>query len=444
MPACSETDPPDAVRAQPARWRFALLMFLQYAPAGAVLPLFSLHLRKLDFTPLEIAQTCATQAIATLGAPLFAGQVADRWFPAERCLAVCAFVSGLMLLLLANLTAPVPVFWVSLAFWLAMAPALTLGTSLSFAHLERPARDFGRVRAWGTVGWVVASWSLGFWLTGAAVAPEWAREFFPPLTQKGLPQAFQLGGVMAFLYAAYALTLPHTPPQRVPRAVLAPVAAFRLLRERSFAVYCLVCLGWSITAPFATQINPLLFNAAGIDHPWLTVTLSIAQASEITALALLPMILLRLGERGTMRLGLFVWTLYMFALAQGSPIILPIIGLLGNGICICCFLVAGQVYINTRARGDIRVSAQSLLTCLTGIGMLLGNLLVGWVREAVGGAFSPTYAVAAGISVVLFAVFYVGFQGDEVLEETEQPSVPEVVHPIAKGISGTTSGERPA
>lgn len=417
-------------------------MFLQYAPAGAVLPIFSLHLRKLDFTPVEIAETCATQAIATLAAPLFAGQVADRWFPAERCLAVCAFVSGLMLLLLANLTAPVPVFWVSLAFWLAMAPSLTLGTSLSFAHLERPAQDFGRVRAWGTIGWVLASWSLGFWLTGATVAPEWAREFFPPLTQKGLPQAFNLAAVMSFVYAAYALTLPHTPPKRVARAALAPVAALRLLRERSFAVYCLVCLGWSMTAPFATQINPLLLNAAGIEHPWLTVTLSIAQASEVTALALLPVILLRLGERGTMRLGLAVWTLYMFALAKGSPIILPIVGLLGNGICICCFLVAGQVYINTRARGDIRVSAQSLLTCLTGIGMLFGNLLVGWVRKAVDGAFSPTYAVAAGMSVVLFALFYIGFQGDEALEEAAEVLPPGGIPRLAEEVARTPHGDR--
>lgn len=397
-------------------------MFLQYAPAGAVLPLFSLHLRRLDFTPVEIAQTCATQALATLAAPLFAGQVADRWFPAERCLAVCAFTSGCMLWLLSRLTGPVEVFWVSLAFWLAMAPSLTLGTSLSFAHLERPAQDFGRVRAWGTVGWVIASWSLGFWMTGRELAPQWATEFFPEVTQKGLPQAFRLGAVLAFIYAAYALTLPHTPPRPVPRAALAPVAALRLLRERSFFVYCLVCLGWSITAPFPTQINPLILNAAGIDHPWLTMTLSIAQASEVTSLALLPMFLLRFGERDTMRFGLAIWTLYLLAFAVGSPIWLPIVGLLGNGICICCFLVAGQVYINTRARGDIRVSAQSLLTCITGIGMLIGNLLVGWVRDAFREAFSPTYAVAVGICIVLFAVFFVGFKGDQPLEESaEEP-----------------------
>ena len=433
MPACPETDPPDAVRAQPARWRFALLMFLQYAPAGAVLPLFSLHLRKLDFTPVEIAQTCATQAIATLAAPLFAGQVADRWFaalPGGLCLHVGADapVAG-------KPHAPVPVFWVSLA-------SVAMGARLAAWHV---AAASGASRAWTSAGYAWGTvgprgWSLGFWLTGAAVAPEWAREFFPPATQKGLPQAFQLGAIMAFAYAAYALTLPHTPPKRVPRAALAPIAAFRLLRERSFAVYCLVCLGWSITAPFASQINPLLLNAAGIDHPWLTVTLSIAQASAVTALALLPIILLRLGERGTMRLGLFVWSSICSVPAGLADHFADHRLLERNRIC--CF--GRRAHINTRARGDIRVSAQSLLTCLTGIGMLLGNLLVGWVREAVGGAFSPTYAVAAGISVVLFVMFYVGFQGDEVLEESEEPSTPEVVHPMTKGISGTAPGERPA
>jgi hypothetical protein len=331
--------------------------------------------------------------------------------------------------LLADLTDPTAVFWTSLAFWMAMAPSLTLGTSLSFAHLEHPPRDFGHVRAFGTVGWVIASWTLGFWLTGRHLAPEWARDFFPDVTRKGLPEAFRLGAVLAFLYAAYALTLPHTPPKKVPRAVLAPVAALRLLRERSFAIYCMVCLGWSVTAPFTTQLNPLLMNAAGIDRFWLTVTLSIAQASEVTSLALLPIFLVRLGEKRTMRFGLAAWTLYLCILTKGTPIWLAIISLLGNGICICCFLVAGQVYINTRARGDIRVSAQSLLTCLTGIGMLVGNLLVGWVRGTFEGRFWPTYAVAAGISLCMLVIFFLGFKGDEALEEPKlQSSVDEEIN----------------
>ena len=58
----------------------------------------------------------------------------------------------------ASATEKTAVFAASLAFWLVMGPANTLGTALSFTHLAQPARDFGRVRLWGTIGWVAAGW----------------------------------------------------------------------------------------------------------------------------------------------------------------------------------------------------------------------------------------------------------------------------------------------
>src|SRR4051794_29801539 len=103
-------------------------MFLQYAPQGAVLPVFSLHLAELGFSPLVIGWVCSTQAFAALVAPLVAGQVADRWFAAQHCLVVCAVLAGVVLWVLAGLTSPLAVGTASLLFWLLMAPVNTLGT----------------------------------------------------------------------------------------------------------------------------------------------------------------------------------------------------------------------------------------------------------------------------------------------------------------------------
>src|SRR5262245_39452524 len=102
------------------RTRLSVLMFLQYAPAGAVIPLFSLHLQVLGFSPLEVGWACATQSLGTLLAPLVAGQIADRWWPAERLLALCALAAGTLLWLLAALHTAPTVFLVALAFWLVM------------------------------------------------------------------------------------------------------------------------------------------------------------------------------------------------------------------------------------------------------------------------------------------------------------------------------------
>lgn len=396
-----------------ARWRLSLLMFLQYSAPGAWIPLLTLRLQELEFTPLEIGWVCATQALAALVAPFVAGQAADRWWPAEWCLAACAFCGSALLWMMSWLTGPFAVFWTSLALWLAMAPAITLGTAVSFAHLAEPERDFGRVRLWGTVGWVLPGWLLGYWFRNPVWMGPWLTWLRPNLPESELADIFRLAAVGAFCFAVYALTLPITPPGRQSRTSLAPLAAVRLMRERSFAVYCLVCLGWCVTIPFSAQVTPLFLNALGIPRAWLPQTLTLGQAAEIAALAVLPMLFLRLGLRGTMLLGLLAWALMLATLAVGQPLPLMAGALVLSGLCVCCFLVSGQVFVNRRARGDIRASAQALLSFINGLGMLAGNLLVGWVRREVDGAFAPTYAVGAILGLLLVVVFGFGFEDDE-------------------------------
>src|SRR5690349_4648040 len=270
------------------RWRLSLLMFLYYAVQGAFVPLFSLRLQELGLTPLEIGWACATQALATLVAPLAAGQIADRWFPAERCLAICCLLSGILLWIMAHLVCASAIFTASLALWLVLGPASTLCTALSFAHLPQHGGYFGLIRLWGTVGWVVSGWLVGYrlsqpaWLGDRATAPI-----------SGLADAFRIASLLAFALSAYALTLPPTPPQRF--------------------------LGVCVTLPFTTQATPLLLVHLGIPRRWISPTLTLGQSMEIVSLALLPMLLLRLGVRRTMLLGLTAWASLLAVLWRGEP-----------------------------------------------------------------------------------------------------------------------------
>lgn len=395
-------------------------MFLIYGPPGALLPLFSLRLSELNFTPLEIGWCCATQALAGLAAPLLVGQIADRWWPAELCLAACACVTAALLWALSWLTEPGAVFGVSLAVWAAMGPTMSLGTAVTFTHLARPERDFGRVRLFGTLGWVFTCWLLAYWFC----EPDWAvglRSWLrPEQAVSDLADIFRLGSVLACALALYALTLPHTVPQHRAMTTWAPVAAMRLLRERSFAVYCLVYLGYCVTIAFMSQVMPLLLADYGVSRRAMPLFLTIGQASEIASLALLPALLSRLGVRGTMLLGLSSWLMSFLIMSAGAPFWLVPVALICNGVCISAFLVAGQVFVNRRAHGGIRASAQALLSLFAALGLLAGNLLVGWVRHAVGGAFSPTYGMGALLALSLLVAFGLGFREEEADDESKE------------------------
>jgi MFS family permease len=388
-------------------------MFLQYAPAGALVPFMTLRLRELDFTPLQMAWACATQALGSVAGPVIAGQIADRWWPAERLLAVCAFLAGALLWLLAGLTSPLAVFATSLATWLLIAPIITLGASLSFAHLAIPARDYGAVRLWGTLGWVAIGWLVGYWRMDPAWLEPGIALVRPELPRSEVADAFRLGGLAAFVLGIYVLTMPSTPPQRSRGAVWAPLAALKLLRQRSIAVYWGCVWGVCVTIPFYSQVTPLLLQDLGVGQAWLGPTLTLSQSMEVVSLAVLPILMLRLGVRGTMRLGLVAWAVMLNVLTLGQPVGLVISALTLNGLCIGGFFVVGQVFVNGRAPADIRASAQALVTLMNGLGTLAGTFLVGWVRELAAEAYRPTFLVGAVIATTLVVIFLFGFPTKE-------------------------------
>jgi MFS family permease len=400
------------------RWRLSLLMFLLYAPSGALVPLFSLHLSKLGFTPVQIGWACATQGLAYLVAPLAAGQVADRWWPAERCITVCGLLAAACLWGLARLTEPGAVFAVTLAFWLFISPAVTLGTALTLAHLPDPERDYGPVRLWGTVGWMVPNWLLGYWFCN----PPWlcrcvaCFSFGPAVSDYTDP--IRLAGLFALALGLYGLTLPHTPPQRRLEAPFAPLVALRLLRDRSFAVFALGSLGACLTMSMASQGVPLLLERLDVSRPWISPLLTLCQSTEIGCLLLLPLLFPRFGMRRLMLAGLAAWTLGLATFAAGGPpgLVVPLLGTWG--LLVCGYLVTGQVFVNSRARGDARASAQALLTLTNGIGTLAGSVLAGGVRDWTGGGLGPMFAVAAGIAFALVVVFTLGFRPGPVPEKT--------------------------
>jgi MFS family permease len=405
-------------------------MFLQYAVPGALLPFYSLRLvSDLGFGWEATAVCCATQAVAVVLASLAAGHVADRWVSPERALAICAALAGIDLWVLAAMHTPWGVFIASLIFWLLAGPLLLLGTTVCFTHLPFPDRQFSGVRLWGTVGWMAMVWLIGYWLSG----PSWLAWLQGPR----LPDradAFRIGGVAAWVVALYAVFIPRTPRCRPDNPDLgrglAPLAALRLLRGPSFITFAVCSLGACVTFPFTTQNTPLLLRELGVADPWLGPAQTLGQVSEILSLFLLPMLILRLGIRGAMLLGLAACVTALTILSFGKPLGLVIASQSLNGLFVAAFLVAGQVYINGQAGGHLRASMQSIVSFINGLGMLLGNLLAAWLREWAGGQLPATFAVGAALTLGLLAIFFVGFREKQDHEQNvEGDEIPEYAEP---------------
>ena len=63
-------------------------------------------------------------------------------------------------------------------------PTLSVTNSIAFHHLAGREREFGRVRLWGTIGWIAASWPYVILLDGKT----------PAETEKALGSIFVVSG----------------------------------------------------------------------------------------------------------------------------------------------------------------------------------------------------------------------------------------------------------
>ena len=186
--------------------RLSLMMFLQFAIQGAWLPLLFGFLRQhRGIEQTTVGNILAVGAIGAMLSPLIAGQIADRYLNAERVMALLHFIGAAVVLRIAYATNPNELYLHSFVYGILYTPTLALVNAISFRHLPDPGRDFGKVRVWGTAGWIVSGIAIGQWLwrnAGADTALQFAY----------MADAMKLSAILGVMLGVYSFTLPATPP----------------------------------------------------------------------------------------------------------------------------------------------------------------------------------------------------------------------------------------
>jgi hypothetical protein len=171
---------------------------------------------------------------------------------------------------------------------------------------------------------------------------------------------------------------------------------------------------------FYYAFTNLFLNEVGMAEPASKMTFG--QMSEIGFMLIMPWMLVRLGVKRMLLIGMAAWTTRYLLFAWGNPGSLAwmlYIGILLHGICYDFFFVTGQIYVDQQADIRIRAAAQGLIAFVTlGVGMFIGAWSSGRVVEAyastgandvVSHAWSSIWIVpaagAAGV-LVLFALAF--------------------------------------
>ncbi len=370
--------------------RLSLMMFLQYAIWGAWLPILYPFL--LGHRQFELGQVGAILAAGAIGAiigPFIAGQIADRYFATEKFLAVSHLGGAVLVWFLADVDSYQAFLYLSLAYGLIYAPTLALTNSLSFHHLADRDRDFGKVRVWGTVGWIAAGIGFGQWL-GAFHTPDGDVALVQAAQDAGRAGAFRLSSILGLIMAAYCLSLPNTPPSKRGSESNATFKALSEIRHQPLLLLFLLAVPVSIIHQFyfvhtsafladlqrrassADQLASSINKVLGVGGGGL---MTIGQMVEIAVLAAIPFAAKRVSRKALLAVGLVAYAARMALFAYTDSMVTILIGVGLHGLCFGCFIFVAFMVVDEETRSDVKASAQNLFNLvIIGIGIIVGSL----------------------------------------------------------------------
>ena len=398
------------------------MMFLQFFIWGGwFVTMGSFLAANLAATGAQIGTAYSTQSWGAILAPFAIGLLADRYFHAERLLAVLHLAGAALMFALARSTVFSSFYPCLLAYMILYMPTLALVNSISFRQLSDPAAQFARIRVWGTIGWISVGLAISFvfqWDSPASIGAG------------ALRNTFLLCGAASLIMGLYSFTLPSTPPGArdqggVARATvrlrdLAGVDALTLLRNRNFLVFFVSSILICIPLAFYYQHANQFLTELRVANP--TGKQTLGQMSEVLFMLLIPLFLNRFGMKTTLLVGMLAWAaryvLFAFGNAHGLVALL-LIGIALHGVCYDFFFVSGQIFIDSKAGKEIKSAAQGLITLATyGAGMLIGFWAAGRITDAyaLNGAhqWGIIWLYPAGFAALVSIFFALSFKNENV------------------------------
>ena len=358
-----------------AGFRLSLVTFLLFFGFGATAPVMSLYLQdRLHFTGTQTGLVMSASALSAPLSPVICSFLADRVISAERLFAFLLLVGGGLMGALYRTDSFAAFLALYLLHSVAVGATASLLNAIIFHKLE-DRRQYGRIRVWGTLGWIAVAWVFGWlWLRGAGGQPLPER----------LPDALLLCALSMVGLGLYSFTLPPSVElNRGAKPELLPRVAFAIVRQPAAVWLALVTLAANVTDRIYTYSAAIFLVQSGVSEPNVLPMLSVGQIPEIFAMLFLGRLTARLGLVRVMLLGaLCNVARYGFFIFGGSRLAL-IAGIAMHGLSFTFFFSTVFILLDSMAQRESRAGVHQLFTLVYGgIGGLLGSWIAGGLMDA--------------------------------------------------------------
>lgn len=335
-----------------------MAMGMWFVPLSTVLDAHGLHTIK----PFAFA----TSAAAAFVSPLLFGAMADRHVGPVRVLRWLALGTAMAMAIAAS---SIKLGWNQ---WLVLgliqvhglfsAPTWSISTAIVLARVSDARREFGPLRAMGTLGWMAGCWLVSILNADAS-------------TFAGYTGAAMWLGVAAFTLALPSVAPPKSTGQLTLRQRLG-LDALSLLKHPDhrvvFITAALVAMPLAAFYPF----TPPHLRELGLQHT--TAWMTLGQITEIIAMFSLAALLNHWRLKWIFAAGLACGLVrYTLCALDGKAWVLS--GVTLHGFAFTLFFVTAPIYLDGRVDSAWRARAQALMSLMTnGVGNLFGYLGSGW------------------------------------------------------------------
>jgi nucleoside transporter len=346
--------------------KLSLMMLLQYFIWGAWYVTMGTYMSAfLQSSGVQIGAAYSALAIATMISPFFIGLVADRYFAAQRIMAVLHIFGGGLLFLATRISDNSLFYYVIVLYSLLYMPTIALSNSIAFQQMTDPGKQFPWIRVFGTLGWIVAGLMIG------------------ALSIEKTPSTFYMAAIASVGLGVISFALPNTPPKGKSSGSAIGSEAFVLFKDKSYAVFFIAAILVCIPLSFYYGFANLFFNELGMESA--ASKMIMGQISEAVFILAIPFLFNNIGVKKILMIGILAWILRYVCFAFGNMeagLWMLYAGIILHGVCYDFFFVTGYMYTEKKAGEKIKNAAQGLFTFATyGLGMFIGTWFSGFTTD---------------------------------------------------------------
>lgn len=361
-------------------WRLSGYYFFYFAFVGAMSPYWGLYLKSLTFSAWQIGVLMSLLQVMRIFSPNIWGWISDRTGHRSAIVQITAVLSVLSFL---------AVFWAHDFIWLFVVMAavsffwsasLPLVEATTLSHLRERTHHYGRIRLWGSIGFIAAVLMLGYWLDTHSISH--------------LPWV-----VLALLLGIVALAL-WMPDAKPARQISSHINIWKVIRRPQVMTLLLACFLMAMAhGPYYTFYSIYLvqhgYSKGAVGGLW-----ALGVFCEIAVFMWLPRWLPNVSMVKVLLATFAIAVIRFLMIARGIDH--PVWIILAQTLHAATFgahHLAAMALIHRYFHGRNQVRGQGIYNSVTyGVGGTAGGLFAGALWEVWGG--ERVFLIAAGCAVL--------------------------------------------